>query len=236
MLLEIKDLAVHYDKVEALKGISLSVEEGTIVTLLGANGAGKTTTLRTISGLKSATRGEIWFAGQRIDPLPPQEIVKAGIAQVPEGRRIFPKMSVLENLLMGAYLSKERKEVKQGLEEIFGHFPILRERLKQLGGSLSGGEQQMLATARALMSKPKLLLLDEPTLGLSPLMAQEVAGIVQSIGQKGFSAILVEQNARVALQLAHKGYVMETGRIVLGGSTSELVIKSEYVKKAYLGT
>jgi branched-chain amino acid transport system ATP-binding protein len=236
MLLEIKVLTVHYDKVEALKGISLTVEEGTIVTLLGANGAGKTTTLRTISGLKSATRGEVWFAGQRIDRLSPQEIVKAGIAQVPEGRRIFPKMSVMENLLMGAYLCKDRNEIKTDLDEIFVHFPILKERIKQRAGSLSGGEQQMLATARALMSKPKLLLLDEPTLGLAPLMAQEVAGIVGSIGRKGFSAILVEQNARVALQIAHKGYVLETGRIVLGGTTSDLVTKSEYVKRAYLGT
>jgi len=236
MLLEIKDLTVHYDKVEALKGISLTVEEGIIVTLLGANGAGKTTTLRTISGMKSVTRGEIWFAGQRINHLPPQDIVKAGVAQVPEGRRVFPKMSVMENLLMGAYLCKDKKEIKQNLEEIFVHFPILKERIKQLGGSLSGGEQQMLATARALMSKPKLLLLDEPTLGLSPLMAQEVAGIVGSIGRKGFSVILVEQNARIALQLAQKGYVMETGRIVLGGPTSELVAKSDYVRRAYLGT
>jgi len=236
MLLEIKDLTVHYDKVEALKGISLTVEEGIIVTLLGANGAGKTTTLRTISGLKSPTRGEIWFAGQRIDNHSPQDIVKAGIAQVPEGRRVFPKMSVMENLLMGAYLCSSKQEIKENLEGIFAHFPILEERLKQLGGSLSGGEQQMLSTARALMSRPKLLLLDEPTLGLSPLMAREVAGIVGSIGQKGFSAILVEQNARVALQLAQKGYVMETGRIALHGLTTELVTKSDYVKRAYLGT
>lgn len=236
MLLEIKDLTVHYDKVEALKGISLTVEEGIIVTLLGANGAGKTTTLRTISGLKSPTRGEIWFAGRRINHLSPQDIVKAGIAQVPEGRRVFPKMSVMENLLMGAYLCSSKQEIKKSLEEIYAYFPILKERKKQLGGSMSGGEQQMLSTARALMSRPKLLLLDEPTLGLSPLMAQEVAGIVGTIGQKGFSAILVEQNARVALKLAQKGYVMETGRIVLGGATSELVTKSEYVKRAYLGT
>jgi len=236
MLLEIKDLTVHYDKVEALKGISLTVEEGIIITLLGANGAGKTTTLRTISGLKSPTRGEIWFAGRRINHLSPQDIVKAGIAQVPEGRRVFPKMSVMENLLMGAYLCSSKQEIQKSLEEIYVYFPILKERKKQLGGSMSGGEQQMLSTARALMSRPRLLLLDEPTLGLSPLMAQEVAGIVGTIGQKGFSAILVEQNARVALKLAQKGYVMETGRIVLGGTTSELVTKSEYVKRAYLGT
>lgn len=236
MLLEIKDLTVHYDKVEALTSISLTAEEGIIVTLIGANGAGKTTTLRTISGLKSPTSGEIWFAGRRIDKRPPDHIVKLGIAQVPEGRRIFPKMTVRENLLMGAYLWGDKKEIRQDLDEIFTHFPVLKERLKQRGGSLSGGEQQMLAIARALMSKPKLILLDEPTLGLSPLMVQEVVGIVETICKKGLSAILVEQNARVALQLAHKGYVMETGRIVMGGSSSELIAKSDFVKRAYLGT
>lgn len=236
MLLEVRNLTVHYDKVEALKSISLTAEEGIIVTLLGANGAGKTTTLRTISGLKSPTSGEIWFAGRRIDKRPPDHMVKLGIAQVPEGRRIFPKMTVRENLLMGAYLGGDKKEIRQDLEEMYTHFPVLKERLKQRGGSLSGGEQQMLATARALMSKPKLLLLDEPTLGLSPLMVQEVARIVQNVCQRGLSAILVEQNARVALQLAHKGYVLETGRIVMGGSSAELITKSDFVKRAYLGS
>jgi branched-chain amino acid transport system ATP-binding protein len=234
MLLAIKELSVFYDKVEAVRGVSLTLEEGTVVSLLGANGAGKTTTLRTVSGLKSPTRGEIWYAGRRIDNLPPQEIVKAGIAHVPEGRRIFPKMSVWENLLMGGYLVKD-EEVKRGLEEIFVHFPILKERLKQQGGSLSGGEQQMLAIARALVSRPRLLLLDEPTLGLSPLVVQEVTRIIEGIQQKGVSVLLVEQNVRVALRLAHRAYVMERGVIVLGGPSSELVAQSDYVKRAYLG-
>jgi branched-chain amino acid transport system ATP-binding protein len=234
MLLEVKDLWFYYGQAEALKGISFEVEEGTIVTLIGSNGAGKTTTLSIISGLNTPTAGEIWFEGNRIDGKPPQDIVKQGIGQVPEGRELFPYMTVLENLKLGAFLRKDRNQIDKDLEELFEHFPVLKERKRQRAMTLSGGEQQILAIARALMGKPKLLLLDEPSLGLSPLNVQEIGRIVHDINQRGVSVILVEQNARLALKLAHKGYVLETGSIVLQGDTKEL-LSSEQVKRAYLG-
>jgi len=234
MLLEIKDLRVCYDLVEALRGISLNLDQSEIVTMLGANGAGKSTTLKTVSGLKEPVSGEIWFQEERIDGLPPHEVVRRGIAQVPEGRRIFPEMTVMDNLLMGTHLRKDSTAVRQDLEYVFTHFPILRERKNQQGGSLSGGEQQMLAMARALMSSPKIILMDEPTLGLSPLMVRGIKQITQTINQKGVGIILVEQNAHMALSIAHRGYVLMTGRIVLAGDR-QLLLNNDQVKKYYLG-
>jgi len=234
LLLDVKGITVHYHKVAAVRDISIEVEEGGVVTLIGANGAGKSTTLRAISGLKHPTTGEIWFKDQRIDRLPPEKINKMGIAQVPEGRRVFPQMTVLENLFMGAFLRKDVDGVNRDLEGVFEHFPILKERRKQAGGTLSGGEQQMLAMGRALMSNPKLLLMDEPSLGLSPIMCAEIAKIIKDIHAEGRTIVLVEQNARLALTLAQKGYVLETGNIVLHGDAKELR-ENEQVKKAYLG-
>jgi branched-chain amino acid transport system ATP-binding protein len=234
MLLEVKNLRVHYGKAEALKGISLGVDEGKIVTLIGANGAGKTTTLRTISGIKLPTSGEIWFEGKQIDGMPLHEIVRLGIAHIPEGRRVFATMTVLENLQLGAYLRRDKHEIARDLENIFEHFPALKGRLGQPAGSLSGGEQQMLATARALMTSPKLLLMDEPSLGLSPILVEEVANIITDINRGGVSIILVEQNARMALRLAEKAYVLEVGRVALEGNAKELA-NDEHMKKAYLG-
>lgn len=234
MELHLKEVRVYYDRVEAIKGISLQINAGETVSLLGANGAGKTTVLKTISGLKRISAGEIWFRGERIDRIAPQGIVRLGIIQVPEGRRLFPNMTVFENLLMGAYLRKDNEEIKKGLEKIYGHFPVLKERGKQRAGSLSGGEQQMLAIGRALMAKPKLLLFDEPSIGLSPLLVGEIAKVIRDIGEDGIAMFLVEQNSRLAFKLSQRGYVMETGRIVLQGSTADLENK-EHVKKAYLG-
>ncbi len=234
MLLETKNMRVLYQKAEALRGVSLSVAEGEIITLVGANGAGKSTILKAISGLVKPSSGEIWFSDKRIDRLTPQEIVSRGISLVPEGRGIFRDMSVHHNLRMGAYLRKGGG-VSKDLEKIYDFFPVLGERRTQQGGSLSGGEQQMLAIARALMSKPHLLLLDEPSLGLSPLMTATIAKTITEIKQQeGVSIILVEQNARVALRLASRGYVLENGSIVLEGEASEL-LHSEYIRKAYLG-
>lgn len=234
MLLSVKDMSVYYHKVAAVKDVSIEVEEGGIITLIGANGAGKTTTLRAITGLKHPTAGEIWFEGQRIDRLPPEKINEAGVAMVPEGRRIFPQMTVMENLMMGAFLRKDKDGIEKDLEDVFVHFPVLREREKQMGGTLSGGEQQMLAMARALMSHPKLLLLDEPSLGLSPILVMEIAKIIKDIHEEGRTIVLVEQNARLALSLADHGYVLETGNIVLQGDAKELQ-ENKDVKKAYLG-
>jgi len=234
LLLNVKDITVHYKKVDAVRNISIVVEEGEIVTLIGSNGAGKTTTLRTISGLNHPTTGEIWFEDQRIDRLAPEKVNKAGIAQVPENRRVFPYMTVAENLEMGAFLRKDEEEMNRDLEGVFKHFPILKSRRKQMAGTMSGGEQQMLAMGRALMSNPKLLLLDEPSLGLSPIMCLEIAKIIRDIHREGRTIILVEQNARLALALAQKGYVLETGNIVLEGEAKELR-ENEKVKKAYLG-
>jgi branched-chain amino acid transport system ATP-binding protein len=235
LLLEAKDITVHYFKVPAIRNISIAVEDGEIVALIGSNGAGKTTTLRAISGLKNPSTGEIHFKGQRIDKLPPHKINALGIAMVPEGRRVFPQMTVLENLLMGAFLRKEKDDIQKDLDElVFRHFPRLKERTKQMAGTLSGGEQQMLAMGRALMSAPKLLLLDEPSLGLSPIMCGEIGKIIMNIHTEGRTVILVEQNARLALGLAQHAYVIETGDIALSGPANELR-ENENVKKAYLG-
>jgi branched-chain amino acid transport system ATP-binding protein len=234
MLLEIKDLWVHYGNAEAVRGISMEVEEGSIVTLIGANGAGKTTTLRTISGLKRPTSGEIWYEGKRIDRLPPHEVVKRGITHVPEGRQLFYSLSVMQNLEMGGFLLKGRADFKKNLESMMEHFPNLKPRIKNQATDLSGGEQQMVAVARALMSNPKVVLMDEPSLGLSPLMVSEVAKIITQINSAGVTIVLVEQNARMALKLAHAAYVLEVGRIALKGEAA-VIAKDEYVTKAYLG-
>jgi len=230
----VQNLRVFYERVEALKGISIDVESGAIATLIGANGAGKSTTLRAISGLVGVSSGEIYFQGKKMDGLSPQQIVRAGIAHVPEGRRVFPYMSVKENLMLGAFRRKDKEGIRGDLEGVFEHFPILKERRSQSAGSLSGGEQQMLAIGRAMMSKPQLLLLDEPSLGLAPLMVKEVGRIIVDINQRKVGIILVEQNAQMALRLAKKGYVLETGSIALQGEASEL-IGNEHVRKAYLG-
>ncbi len=234
MTLELKDVSVFYNKVQALKGVSLVVEHGEAVGLMGANGAGKTTTLKTISGLKKLASGEIWFDGSRIDALPSHEIVKLGIVQIPEGRRLFPTMTVLDNLLMGAYLRKDKAGIKQTLEDIYAHFPILEQRKSQRAGTLSGGEQQMLALGRALMAKPRVLLLDEPSIGLSPVVVAEIRRVISDISQSGIAIMLVEQNARLAFKLSRRGYVLETGEIVMQGTTEELA-NNDHIKKAYLG-
>jgi len=231
---QVQNLRVFYERVEALKGITIGMENGAIVTLIGANGAGKSTALRAISGLIAISSGEILFREKKIHGLSPQEIVRSGIAHVPEGRRVFPYMTVKENLKLGAFRRKDKEGIRNDLEGVFEHFPVLRDRRSQRAGSLSGGEQQMLAIGRALMSQPLLLLLDEPSLCLAPLMVKEVGRIIREINQKNVGIILVEQNAQMALRLAHKGYVLETGSVVLQGEASEL-IDNEHVKKAYLG-
>jgi branched-chain amino acid transport system ATP-binding protein len=235
MLLEIKDLWVHYGRAEAIRGISMEVEEGSIVTLIGANGAGKTTTLRTVSGLKRPTSGEVWYQGKRIDSLPPHEIVKRGIAHVPEGRQLFYTLTVMQNLEMGGYLLKGRSDFKKNLDSMLAHFPNLGPRIRNQATDLSGGEQQMVAVARALMSNPKVVLMDEPSLGLSPLMVNEVAKIITQINRTGVTIVLVEQNARMALRLANTAYVLEVGTIALKGD-AKLIAKDEYVTRAYLGS
>ena len=234
MLLRLNDLGVHYGRVLALEGVSLEVEQGTVVVLIGPNGAGKSTALRTVSGLTRPSHGQIWFAGERIDGMRPQSIVRLGIAHVPEGRRVFPSMTVYENLKMGAYARRDREAIGPDLARIFESFPRLKERARQQAGSLSGGEQQMLAIARALMSRAHLLLMDEPSLGLSPLMVRAMADIILRINRDGTSVLLVEQNARMALSLAHYGYVLETGRIMLQGDGQRLQ-SDERVRKAYFG-
>ena len=234
MLLEIKNLRVHYGRAEALKGVSIHVDDGTIVSIVGANGAGKTTILRTISGLEKPTSGEIWFQGKRIDGIPAPEIVRMGITLVPEGRMLFSTMTVLDNLKMGAYIRKDKLQIAVDINTIYQQFPVLEEKYKQHAGSLSGGQQQMLAIARALMSRSKLILLDEPSTGLSPLLVKEFSNILVKINQEGKSIILVEQNARMALRLAKKAYLLEVGYIVVEGESSQLV-KDERVRKAYLG-
>ncbi|MBI5585142.1 MAG: ABC transporter ATP-binding protein [Deltaproteobacteria bacterium] len=233
-LLKITDLKVRYGGAEVLQGVSLTVGAGEIVMLIGSNGAGKTTTLRAVSGLKRAHAGEVLFEGRRIDRLNPQDTVKAGIGHVPQGRALFPYLSVLENLLLGAYLRPNRRDITQDLEKVFEHFPVLKERQRQWAGTLSGGEQQMLAIARALMGRPKLLMLDEPSLALSPILIREIGRVVVEINRAGTSILLVEQNARLAFSLARRGYVLETGRIVESGSTMELM-SDDRVKRAYLG-
>ncbi len=234
MLLNLSEIVIHYQKVAAVKGISIELEEGQLITLIGSNGAGKSTTLRAISGLVRPSAGEIWFDGQRVDGFSPDKILKLGIAHVPEGRRVFPGLTVLENLYLGAFVRSDKEEINRDLENVFEHFPVLKVRSKQVAKTMSGGEQQMLAIGRALMSKPRLLMLDEPSLGLAPLIVQEIARILIEINRKGVSVILVEQNAELALNLAHYGYVLETGRIALHGKTGELK-DNEHVRKAYLG-
>jgi branched-chain amino acid transport system ATP-binding protein len=234
MLLEIKNLWVHYGRAEAVKGISMEIPEGGIVTLIGANGAGKTTTLRTISGLKKATSGEIWYQGKRIDNLPPHEIVRRGIAHVPEGRQLFYTLTVKQNLEMGGYLLRGRSAINKNVETMLSHFANLKVRYHNMATDLSGGEQQMVAVARALMSNPKVLLMDEPSIGLSPIMVNEVSRIIQDINKLGVTIVLVEQNARMALRLASTAYVLEVGTIALKGD-AKMVAKDQYVTKAYLG-
>lgn len=233
-MLEIKNLDVHFGVIHALKDISLTVNQGEIVTLIGANGAGKTTTLRTISGLKKPTKGSIIFEGRDISSISPQDRVKMGICQVPEGRRVFSTMTVLENLELGAYLRKDKAQISKDLKMVYQRFPILEKRKKQAAGTLSGGEQQMLAMGRALMSSPRMLFLDEPSMGLAPLFVKEIFDIIKSINQTGTTILLVEQNASMALQIAHRAYVMETGSIVLSGTGAQLM-QSDEIRKAYLG-
>jgi branched-chain amino acid transport system ATP-binding protein len=234
MLFRLTELTVHYQKIAALKGVSIALADGDIVTLIGANGAGKSTTLRAISGLARPSAGEIWFDGRRIDGLPPERIVRLGIAHVPEGRRVFPDLTVHENLHTGAYLRRDREGIAADLDRVFSHFPRLKERRRQSAKTLSGGEQQMLAIGRALMAKPRLLLLDEPSLGLSPMMVQEIGRIIVEINRSGVPVVLVEQNAALALRLARYGYVLETGTIALEGESAALH-ENEHVRRAYLG-
>ncbi|WP_433215320.1 ABC transporter ATP-binding protein [Microtetraspora malaysiensis] len=232
MLLEIKDIHVHYGKIEALKGVSLEVDEGEIVTLIGANGAGKTTTLKTISGLRGLSSGSITFDGKDISRLPGHKRVLVGIGQSPEGRGVFPGMTVTENLLMGAYA--RRGDFSKDLAEVFELFPRLAERKDQAGGTMSGGEQQMVAIGRALMSKPKVLLLDEPSMGLAPMLVAQIFSIIKTINERGTTVLLVEQNAQQALQLAHRAYVLETGRVVKSAPAADL-LDDPQVREAYLG-
>ena len=234
MLLEVRDATVHYHKVAALRGVSLDVPDGSVVTIIGANGAGKSTLLRAISGLEGLSEGEIRFSGQRIDGTLPEKVVALGIAQVPEGRRVFPDLTVQENLNTGAYLRRDREQVSRDLDGVFEHFPRLRERRRQWAKTLSGGEQQMLAIGRALMSNPRLLLLDEPTIGLSPVLVQEMARIIREIHERGVPVVLVEQNAELALRLADYAYVLEIGSVALHGPASELH-ENDHVRRAYLG-
>ena len=234
VMLKIDNIHVYYGAIHALKGVSLEVHKGEIVTLIGANGAGKSTTLRTVSGLLAPKSGCISSLGENIAGMPAHEIVKHGISQVPEGRRIFAEMSVQENLEMGAFTRKDKAGVEKDFEIVYNRFPRLKERRKQQAGTLSGGEQQMLAMGRALMSRPKLLLLDEPSMGLAPLLIKEIFSIIEDINREGTTVLLVEQNANMALSIAHRAYVMETGRITLQGAAKELAA-SEDVRKAYLG-
>ncbi|MBL1229244.1 ABC transporter ATP-binding protein [Enterococcus sp. BWB1-3] len=232
-MLSIENLSVHYGMIQAVREVSFNVEQGEIVSLIGANGAGKTTILRTISGLTRSSGGKILFEGNEIQKMVPQKIVASGLCQVPEGRHVFPGLTVQENLEMGAFLRKSN-EFKKEYDMIFDRFPILKERRNQDAATLSGGEQQMLAMGRALMSKPKLLLLDEPSMGLAPIFIQEIFNIIQEINKQGTTVLLIEQNAKMALSIADRGYVLETGKIVLSGTGKEL-IDDEEVKKAYLG-
>lgn len=233
-VLELIDVHTYYGHIHALKGISFKVEPGEIVTLIGANGAGKSTTLRTISGLVRARHGRVLLDGEDVTHLPPHEIVARGVGHVPEGRRIFPQLTVWENLEMGAYTVKDRREVARRMEFVFTIFPRLKERLHQPGGTLSGGEQQMLAIARALMMRPRILLMDEPSMGLAPVLVESIFEVIRQLNQQGTTILLVEQNAHMALQVAHRGYVLETGRIVLEGTAQELAHNPQ-VQAAYLG-
>lgn len=233
-MLEVKDLYVNYGAVEAIKGISFTVQPGEIVTLIGANGAGKTTTLHTISGLVKAKSGSITYNGTDLQKIDPSKIISLGIAHVPEGRHVFPEMTVEENLQMGAFISKNKEETASAMQDVYEKFPRLRERRRQLAGTLSGGEQQMVAVGRALMGKPSIILMDEPSMGLSPLLAKEVFAIIKEIHAAGITVLLNEQNAKMALSIADRAYVLETGTISISGDAQEL-LKDERVKKAYLG-
>ncbi|HOK33116.1 MAG TPA: ABC transporter ATP-binding protein [Fervidobacterium sp.] len=233
-VLEVENLHVFYGSIHAIKGISFKVDQGKIITLIGANGAGKTSTLSTISGLVKAKRGKIVFDGHEIQNMPPHAINRMGICLVPEGRRIFPNLTVMENLMMGAFSRKDKQEVKKDIEWVFSLFPRLEERKSQLGGTLSGGEQQMLAISRGLMSRPKLLMMDEPSLGLAPILVEEVFDIVKKINAEGVTILLVEQNAVGALKISNYGYVLETGNVTIEGPSEEL-LSNDDVRKAYLG-
>ena len=233
-MLEIKDLHVSYGAVAAIRGISLTVNDGELVTLIGANGAGKTTTLHAINGLVRAQSGQILLDGQDLQKIPASKIITHGLAQVPEGRHVFAQMTVLENLQMGAYILHDKAKLAENLEMVYAHFPRLKERARQLAGTLSGGEQQMLATGRALMTNPKMLLMDEPSMGLSPILVQEIFSIIQELHESGITILLVEQNAKMALSVADRAYVLETGLISMQGSAQELA-SDERVKRAYLG-
>ncbi|MDD4844076.1 MAG: ABC transporter ATP-binding protein [Anaerotignum sp.] len=233
-MLRVENIDVYYGMIHAIRGLSLEVNEGEIVTLIGANGAGKTSTLRAISGLNPIKKGEIFYENAKVDCLDAHKLVGKGVSQVPEGRRIFGDQTVEENLLLGAYLRKDKTEAKKTMEEVFKRFPRILERRKQLAGTLSGGEQQMLAIGRALMAKPRLLLLDEPSMGLAPIIVEEIFDIIKEIREQGTTILLVEQNANLALQLADRGYVLETGSIVLSGNANDL-LNNEAVQRAYLG-
>ena len=233
-MLQVNDIHTYYGTIQALKGVSFSVKEGQIVTLIGANGAGKSTTLMSISGVHPPAKGEIIFRGEEISRKLPDRIVKSGVSQVPEGRRIFPHLSVRENLMMGSYIRKDKQRVAEDLQAVFQLFPVLAEREKQDGGTLSGGEQQMLAIGRALMAKPRLLLLDEPSLGLAPIVVEKIFQVIEEINRQGTTILLVEQNAFMALNIADRGYVIETGRVVLEDDAGAL-LDNPGVREAYLG-
>ena len=235
MYFELKNISIHYDKVQALRNVSIYLEQGEIVALIGANGAGKTSTLRAITALAKPSAGEIWFEGKRIDGLEPASVVALGISMVPEGRHVYPFMSVKDNLLMGAYLRKDRAAIRQDLERIYARFPRVKERLRQQAGSLSGGEQQMVVISRALMARPRLLLLDEPSLGLAPKVVRDIARAIVEINRdERISVVLVEQNSRMALKISNRAYALETGRIALAGKSADL-LNNDHIRKLYLG-
>lgn len=234
MMLEVKDIQVYYGVIQAIKGVSFHVDEGEVVALIGANGAGKTTILHTISGLLAPKNGSVLFEGQDITKIPGHKIVSMGMAHVPEGRRVFAQLTVLQNLKMGAYTRKDKEEIRQTLQTVFERFPRLEERQNQLAGTLSGGEQQMLAMGRALMSHPKIILMDEPSMGLSPIFVNEIFDIIQEVSKGGTTVLLVEQNAKKALSIADRAYVLETGNIVLEGKAQDL-LQDDSIRKAYLG-
>lgn len=233
-MLEIKDLEVYYGVIQAIKGVSFEVNQGEVIALIGANGAGKTTILQTITGLLSPKKGSVIFEGQDLTKIPAHKIVSLGMAHVPEGRRVFSDLSVLENLKMGAFTRKDKNEINESLQKVYARFPRLEERKNQRAGTLSGGEQQMLAMGRALMSNPKIILMDEPSMGLSPILVNEIFDIIQSVSKSGTTVLLVEQNAKKALSIADRAYVLETGNIVLEGSSGDL-LNNDSIKKAYLG-
>ena len=233
-MLEVKDLEVYYGVIQAIKGVSFHVEQGEVIALIGANGAGKTTILHTVTGLLSPKKGHIMFEGKDITKVPAHKIVSMGMAHVPEGRRVFAELSVYENLKMGAYTRKDRSEIEESLNNVYKRFPRLEERKNQMAGTLSGGERQMLAMGRALMSKPKIILMDEPSMGLSPILVNEIFDIIQAVSKSGTTVLLVEQNAKKALSIADRAYVLETGNIVLEGKAKDL-LEDDSIKKAYLG-